>query len=110
MRDIQPLDSNRAAIHAVLENPDFKKLMRKKTSVSVGLTLATMAVYFGFIFLVAFDKSFLAKKVTENITLGIPIGIGVIAVTCVFTGIYVLWANRKYDPAVTAFKSKLADR
>jgi len=83
--------------------------MQRKTRVSIGLTFATILVYFGFIFLVAFKKTFLAQKVTENITLGIPVGIGVILATCFFTGIYVLWANKKYDPEVQSYKQKLGE-
>jgi uncharacterized membrane protein (DUF485 family) len=109
MEDIQTLDSGRATINEVLKDPRFKELMRKKTQVSIGLTLATMAVYYGFIFLVAFDKALLAKKVTENITLGIPVGLAVILLTCLFTGIYVSWANKNYDPAVKSFKRKLGE-
>lgn len=107
MSQVDTIESGRMTVAEVLKDGDFRELMRKKTLVSVGLTLATMAVYYGFIFLIAFDKSFLARKVTENITLGIPVGIGVILLICVFTGIYVVWANRNYDPAVAAFKRKL---
>jgi uncharacterized membrane protein (DUF485 family) len=68
-----------------------------------------MAVYYGFIFLIAFGKPVLAKKITENVTLGIPVGIGVIVLSCLFTGIYVYWANGKYDPSVAHFKRKLEE-
>jgi uncharacterized membrane protein (DUF485 family) len=112
MNDLEITDTvttGHVTVHEVLRDPDFVELMRKKTVVSISLTLATMVVYYGFIFLVAFHKEFLAIKVTENITMGIPVGIGVILLTCCFTGIYVVWANRNYDPAVKAFKRKLGD-
>ncbi len=107
MQESGTLEATHSTVHEILTNPDFQALVGRKTFVSVGLTLATMAVYYGFIFLVAFHKAVLAKKITENITLGIPVGIGVILITCVFTGIYVVWANKNYDPAVKAFKNKM---
>jgi uncharacterized membrane protein (DUF485 family) len=109
MKTVETIEPGRVTINEVLRDPQFKELMRKKTLVSIGLTLATMAVYYGFIFLVAFDKAFLAKKITENITLGIPVGLAVILLTCLFTGIYVSWANKNYDPAVKSFKRKLGE-
>jgi uncharacterized membrane protein (DUF485 family) len=107
MHEIGTMEKEPSTVREILEDPGFQSLVRRKTAVSVGLSLATMAVYYGFIFLIAFDKSFLARMITENVTLGIPMGVGVILVTCLFTGLYVYWANVDYDPAVTGFKSRL---
>jgi uncharacterized membrane protein (DUF485 family) len=109
MHESGSAEGNRVTVKEVLRDPEFHSLMRKKTTVSIILTLATMADYYGFIFLIAFDKSVLARKISENVTLGIPIGIGVIVLSCVFTGVYVWWANREYDPAVAAFKRKMGE-
>lgn len=102
-------DAERLAVREVLRDPEFRDLVRRKNAISIVLTLATMLVYYGFIFLIAFGKPVLARKITENVTLGIPIGIGVILLSCLFTGIYVRWANRNYDPAAAAFKRKLGE-
>ena len=57
-----------------------------------------MAVYYGFILLVAFDKPLLASRLGEGVTtLGMPIGLGVIVFTIVITGIYVRRANSEFD-------------
>ena len=57
-----------------------------------------MAVYYGFILLVAFDKPLLASRQGEGVTtLGMPIGLGVIVFTIVITGIYVRRANSEFD-------------
>ena len=62
------------------------------------LTLAMMAVYFGFILLVAFNKPFLATRLGAGVmTYAIPIGFGVIIFTVVITAIYVRRANSEYD-------------
>ncbi len=110
VNEIETMATAHVKFPDILRDPEFKDLVRRKIRVSVALSLATMAVYYGFIFLIAFHKGFLARMVTENITLGIPLGLGVILATCLFTGIYVLWANRKYDPSVTALKAKLGNK
>ncbi|HWK83992.1 MAG TPA: DUF485 domain-containing protein, partial [Caldimonas sp.] len=67
------------------------------------LTLAMMVVYYGFILLVAFDKEFLAQRMGAGVmTIGIPIGFGVIVFTVVITAIYVKRANREFDDLTAA--------
>lgn len=57
-----------------------------------------LAVYYGYIALIAFDKAFLAKPVgTGVMSVGMPVGMAVIIFTVVITGIYVRRANSEYD-------------
>ena len=57
-----------------------------------------LAVYYGYIALIAFDKPFLAKPVgTGVMSVGVPVGMAVIVFTIVITGIYVRRANSEYD-------------
>jgi len=66
-------------------------------------------LYFGFIALIAFNKPFLAIKLSEGkaTTIGIPIAVGTIFFSWVFTGIYIFWANSKYDKLVKKIKDKI---
>jgi uncharacterized membrane protein (DUF485 family) len=86
--------------HEMLESADFKKLVRGKWTISIILSLLLFVVYYGYILLIAADKTFLAQKVGEYTTLGIPIGVGVIVAAWVLTFIYVSWANRVMDVEV----------
>jgi uncharacterized membrane protein (DUF485 family) len=82
----------------VANNPNYQALKAKRTSFGWWLTLVMMIVYFGFILLVAFNKSFLAQKLGAGVmTMGIPIGFGVIVFTIVITAYYVNRANREFD-------------
>jgi uncharacterized membrane protein (DUF485 family) len=57
-----------------------------------------MVVYFGYIYLVAFNKDFLATPLGAGVTTySIPIGIAVILFTVNLTGIYVRRANSEFD-------------
>ena len=93
--------------HDILNDPDFRKLSSSKDGISMTLVVLELIVYFGFIALVAFNKEFLSTKITSNMTIGIPLGIGVILVSWVFTGVYVRWANNTYDRLVEQVKSKM---
>ena len=95
-----------AGLEDLLASTEFHALTRSKNKVSLILTLAMLAVYFGFIFLIAFRKDLVGAFVSDNMTWGIPMGLGVIAAAWVLTGMYVLWANRKYDVMVEALRRK----
>lgn len=87
--------------------PEFKSLVRRKWKVSLFLTFVMLVIYFGFILLIAFDKPFLARPIAPNITLGLPIGIGILIVAWILTGIYIFWANKNYDKQVDELKKKI---
>ena len=78
--------------------PQYRELKSKRTSFGWWLTLAMMLVYYGFILLVAFNKELLSQRLGDGVmTLGIPIGFGVIVFTIVITAIYVRRANGEFD-------------
>jgi uncharacterized membrane protein (DUF485 family) len=93
----------------ILEDPDFKDLSRQKFIISTILTILELVLYFGFIGLIAFNKPFLGTKLSEGsaITIGIPIAVATIVGSWVFTGIYIWWANNKYDVLVNKVKEKV---
>ena len=82
----------------IQRNPKYALLRHKRNRLGVTLTLLMLIVYYGYIALIAFDKSFLAQPIGEGVTsLGIPIGLAVIIFTIVITGIYVRRANGEFD-------------
>jgi len=82
----------------IANNPNYQALKVKRTRFGWWLTLLMMITYYGFILLVAFNKSFLSQKLGASVmTMGIPIGFGVIVFTIVITACYVNRANREFD-------------
>ncbi|RYX83144.1 DUF485 domain-containing protein [bacterium] len=80
-------------------------LVKRKASLSRFLTLVMFVTYFGYVCLLAFKPEALSGRVGAA-TVGIPIGIGLILLAWVLTGIYVRWANGAYDAVVARLKSK----
>jgi len=72
--------------------------------VALTLTAAMMAIYFGFILLVAFDKPLLGRVVAPGLSLGMLLGVLVIVAAWVLTWVYVRWANTHYDSRVKGLK------
>ena len=82
----------------IASDPNYRELKAKRSSFGWWLTLAMMVVYYGFILLVAFNKEFLSQRMGDGVmTVGIPIGFGVIVFTIVITAIYVRRANSEFD-------------
>ena len=80
-------------------NPKFLEFVAMRSTYGIIMAIVSAAAYYGFILLVAFDKEFLAKKIGEGYTMsiGVPIGVGVIAFTVLLTWIYVRRANTEFD-------------
>ena len=91
----------------MLSSREFKSLVSKRWTVSIVLTALLFIIYYGYILLVAVNKPFLAQKVGDATTLGIPLGILVIVLSWVLTVIYVIWANTAYDSEVKRLKEQL---
>jgi uncharacterized membrane protein (DUF485 family) len=85
-------------VQRIASNPHYQQLKAKRTRFGWWLTLAMMVVYYGFILLVAFNKSFLSQRLGDGVmTVGIPIGFGVIVFTILITAFYVKRANTEFD-------------
>jgi len=68
--------------------------------VAIALTAAMIAVYFGFILLIAYARPVLARRIIPGLSLGILLGALVIVTSWILTWVYVRWANTRYDAAL----------
>jgi len=92
---------------AILNSPEFKALVARQWSVSAVLSIIMLGVYYGFILVLAFNKEMLGGMLTEGLSVGIPVGLFVIVLAWALTGVYVFWANDKFDSAVNAIRQSL---
>lgn len=82
----------------IAAHPKYQELKARRSSFGWALTIAMLVVYYGFILLVAFKKDFLSQRLGEGVmTMGMPVGLGVILFTVVITAIYVRRANSEFD-------------
>jgi uncharacterized membrane protein (DUF485 family) len=85
-------------VRRIAAHPKYQELRAKRTRFGWTLTLLMLIVYYGFVLLVAFNKPFLAQRLGDGVmTLGIPIGFGVIVFTIAITAYYVRRANAEFD-------------
>jgi uncharacterized membrane protein (DUF485 family) len=81
---------------------NYQSLVKERSSFGWTLTIVMLVVYYGYIAIVAFDPSLIAAKVSGSITVGILMGLGLILLSIILTGIYVLRANSRYDDLTRA--------
>jgi uncharacterized membrane protein (DUF485 family) len=93
--------SERAAAPPVIErHAALARLAARRARVAGALTATVIAVYFGFILMIAFAKPLLATLLAPGLSLGIALGALVIVLSWALTFVYVRWANRRYDRAL----------
>lgn len=83
----------------IAANPKYEKFVKLRSNYSIIMTILVMAVYYGYILLIAFNKEWLGTKLGAGMTtsIGIPMGVGVIVITIILTNIYVRRANTEFD-------------
>ena len=99
-----------AEIARIQADPRFRELERKRNAFSWTLCVIMLIAYFSFIFLVAFAGPFVASPVWGVVTLAFPLGLGVIVLAIVLTGVYVVKANGEYDELTRQLVSSMATR
>ena len=87
-----------------LENSAFQELYNRRKAITFTLTLFIVGIYVAYILINAFDRELLVRKISGGITLGIYIGIGIIIIGWITTGVYVWLANNKYDSLLDRIK------
>lgn len=75
-------------------------LAKKRLTVALLLSSVMVLIYFGFMGLFAFDKPLLGTILAPGLSLCIVLGPLVIISSFLLCLIYVLWANRVFDPGI----------
>ena len=88
-------------IDALIADPLFLALIHRRRRLTRRLALAMVAIYSGFMLLVAFARPLLARPLGEGpLTVGLLAGLGVVLAAFALTACYVRVANRELDPLV----------
>lgn len=83
---------------AVANGQAYRALVRERSRLAWILTGTMLAIYFGYVLLIAFAPEFLARPIGRGATtIGIPMGLAVIVAGILLTGIYVWRANGRFD-------------
>ena len=94
----------------VAEDPRYQLLVHRRGRFGLLLSAIVLISYFGYVLLIAFNKELLAQPIGDGVTsLGIPLGMGIILLSIVLTGVYVRRANKEYDALEQAIRKDYAE-
>jgi uncharacterized membrane protein (DUF485 family) len=82
----------------------LSQLHQARWRVALGLTVAIVVIYFGFILLIAYRRDVLAARLAPGLSVGIVLGALVIVASWLLTWFYVRWANTNYDAELERIK------
>ena len=90
---------NDSVYKRIEQSPRFKELVAKRDRFAWILSAIMLGLYVAFILLIAFEPQVLGMRISDSspMTLGIPLGVGLILSAFVLTGIYVSKANTTFD-------------
>ena len=91
------MDPHRLA--RVTNDPRFRELVARRSKFAWMLSVAMLAIYYGFILIIAFAPSVLGISIAPGAvtTIGIPVGVLIILAAFVLTAVYVRRANSEFD-------------
>ncbi len=82
----------------ILDDPNFKRLVRHQNNLSILLSLVVLISYFSFILILAFNPSFFTVLLfSSKLSLGIVYGLLIIILSILLTIFYVLYSNLVLD-------------
>ncbi|OYX64296.1 MAG: hypothetical protein B7Y88_11450 [Sphingomonadales bacterium 32-64-17] len=91
-------ERDQRALSAIAADPRYQALVSARARLGWWLSAVVFFCFVGYLLLIAFDKALLAMPIGGGVTsLGIPVGLGLIVLAIVLTGVYVAIANRRFD-------------
>ena len=96
---------NQEIYEKVRNNPKYIELIKKRSSFAWKLSFLILSVYYTFIMIIAFSPETLGKTLGDGVTtIGIPIGLMIIILCFILTGIYTRRANNEFDKLTNDIK------
>ena len=94
-------------VEQIKNDPKYQELVSKRSRFAWSLSIIMLVVYYAFIIVIAFSPSTFGQKIGSGVTtVGIPIGLGVIMLAIILTGIYTKRANGEFDELTQQIKDE----
>jgi uncharacterized membrane protein (DUF485 family) len=94
----------------IFADPEFQALQRRRGRFVWTLSGTIFLSFYLYIFIIAFRPEWLAVRLGPHtvINWGVMVGVGLILLGFILTGLYVIRANGFYDPAARAIVDRLS--
>ena len=97
-------------VKKIKSNPKYNELVTKRNSFSLKLSLFVLAMFYGYVLVIAFNKEILATRIGDGVmTIAYPIAAGIIVISFITTLIYVTRANSEFEDLEMSIKNDVKD-
>ena len=97
-------------VKKIKSNPKYNELVSKRNSFSLKLSLFVLAMFYGYVLVIAFNKEILATRIGDGVmTIAYPIAAGIILISFITTLIYVARANSEFEDLEMSIKNDVKD-
>ena len=94
----------------IRQMPEYIALTQARKKIVWPLSIATIVAYFALVLAIAFAPQVLGRPIGDGVTsIGIILGLGIIFLCLVITGIYVAYANRVIEPLTRTIVQKAGE-
>lgn len=101
---------NDELVQRIKANPNYKELVKKRTSFAVKLGVFVLAMFYAFILTIAFEPSLLGIRLGEGVmTIAFPIAALIIIISFITTLIYVKRANNEFEDLTNKIREDVKD-
>lgn len=91
--------------------PEYRELLHRRRKIMIPLSIIMLVGYFSFILAVAYAPGLLGTVLSDGVTtIGIWVGLGLIAMTWGVTAFYVWYANAHLEDLLNRIQAKAALR
>lgn len=99
---------DKSLVEKIQNLPQYQQLTQERARLAAVLSVIMLIAYYGFILLVAFAPDFFKTIVIgKTITVGFPMGVGLISLAFILTGIYVYIANTRFEKLTDEIKDEV---
>lgn len=97
-------------IEKIQQLPEYIALTRARKNIMWPLSVAIVVAYFALILTIAFAPASLGYPIGDGVTsIGVVLGLGIIFLCFLITGIYVYYANSVIEPLTQAVAKKAGE-
>ncbi|MGM0623149.1 MAG: DUF485 domain-containing protein [Campylobacterota bacterium] len=101
---------DKETIERIKNNPKYQKLVKTRSKFAWKLASFVFVMYYGFILLLAYKPEVLGTSITGGVTTwGIVVGVAIIFISFIITGIYTKRANSEFDSWTKEIKQELKE-
>lgn len=97
-------------VKKIKSNPKYQELVSKRNSFAAILSVFVLAMFYGYVLVIAFNKELLATRIGDGVmTYAFPVGAAIIIISFITTIIYVVRANGEFEALEQSIKNDVKD-